>query len=207
MKKLRLKAIIVVGLVFTCLLLMLACAPHAAPPDDEVNDNGSTVVVAGGGFTWSESSDCALCHPRSISSLAALSCEAAQGDPNSTCMECHANASGVASAHASVTLADTSGDQSRLKNTKIDRDTCLSCHNLEDLIVATADNTTLTDAEGTTVNPHETMTVINVDGTHDNTTCASCHKMHSDEPLADIAIYWCLSCHHEGVYECYTCHG
>lgn len=203
MRKLKLKACLVVGLVFACLLIMMACAPHMLPPE-ETGDNGSN-VAAGGAFNWTESSDCAMCHTRSVSSLASSSCEAMQGDPDSTCLNCHTDVAGIKSAHANVSMTDTAGDLDRLKKTNVEESTCLSCHDLDDITLATAD-VALTDSEGTSVNPHEAMTVHNVNAAHDDMTCSSCHKMHSSAPTLDNAANMCLGCHHEDVYECYTCH-
>lgn len=36
--------------------------------------------------------------------------------------------------------------------------------------------------------------------------CMSCHKMHSDKSVEKVAADKCTDCHHENVYECYTCH-
>lgn len=71
------------------------------------------------------------------------------------------------------------------------------------LVAATADSTALTDSSGTVVNPHDLPAVKD----HDSITCTTCHDVHDPEPdAAKTASKKCLSCHHEGVYECYTCH-
>jgi len=194
-----------VGLVFACLVLMLACAPGTATNDD-VGTNVDDTAVVGAALNWSENSDCSMCHVKSVNSLASLSCEAAQGEANSTCMTCHTDLSGIADAHSGVTTADTSGDQKRLKKTKIEESTCLSCHVQSDLIAATVDLTALTDSEGTTVNPHEVTTTYNTNGNHETFTCSSCHKLHSETPTTDTAYNFCLGCHHQAVFECNTCH-
>lgn len=75
--------------------------------------------------------------------------------------------------------------------------------NMTRLIEATADSTVLTDSNGTVVNPHDLPAVKD----HDGIECATCHKIHDPEPDAPkVASKKCLTCHHDGVYECYTCH-
>ncbi len=71
------------------------------------------------------------------------------------------------------------------------------------LIAATADSVVLTDSEGTVVNPHDLPDSTN----HNKIVCVDCHKIHDTEAdLAKTASKKCTSCHHENVYECYTCH-
>lgn len=67
---------------------------------------------------------------------------------------------------------------------------------------ATADVTYLTDANGTTVNPHD----LPVNKSHDTITCATCHSMHDTDPLEETTVDACIKCHHDNVYECFTCH-
>lgn len=71
------------------------------------------------------------------------------------------------------------------------------------LAAATASSEVLTDAEGTVVNPHD----VPVNKSHDALVCIDCHKLHDAEPdPAKTAGKKCVSCHHDNVYECYTCH-
>jgi hypothetical protein len=67
---------------------------------------------------------------------------------------------------------------------------------------ATADIDWLTDENGTTVNPHN----LPVNKSHNTITCATCHDMHNDETLEETAKNACIQCHHDNVYECFTCH-
>ena len=67
---------------------------------------------------------------------------------------------------------------------------------------ATADVTWLTDENGTTVNPHD----LPVNKSHDTVTCATCHSMHDDATLEETAVKACKQCHHDNIYECFTCH-
>lgn len=70
------------------------------------------------------------------------------------------------------------------------------------LIAATADSTVLTDENGTTVNPHDLPAVED----HASVNCIDCHKGHTDDALEVSAMKTCVLCHHENVFECYTCH-
>lgn len=70
------------------------------------------------------------------------------------------------------------------------------------LIAATAGCTVLTDEKGTKVNPHDLPPVED----HATVNCIDCHKGHSDDTLEDSATKACTLCHHENVFECYTCH-
>jgi hypothetical protein len=208
----KIMRILTVVFVFVFVLALLACSPRTAGTDSEdtgfessEESNGDALVAAE--LTWTPESDCAMCHENSVTSLASLTCEATHADnPDDTCTTCHTDVSGMGTAHSGVTLADTTGDVHSLKKTKISEDACLSCHILDELIVATQASTVLTDSEGLTVNPHEVNSVYNVGNSHSSLICSSCHKMHSDKPVEDNASQNCRSCHHQDVYECGTCH-
>lgn len=204
MSKHRVKICLTASLIFAFCLLMIACSPRVNTSDSD--DAGAGEVIEVGDFIWSTEKDCSMCHERSAASLAMLSCEAAQGDPNTTCITCHADAEGVAAAHDGVTLSDTAGDSRGLKKSEVPQNACLTCHDQGDLIVAAADVTDLTDANGFTANPHAVTTQYNVDGAHNAATCTSCHNMHSEDATAKTAGTYCRNCHHKDVYECYTCH-
>lgn len=91
----------------------------------------------------------------------------------------------------------------KLKKSEVSEDLCLGCHtSYEALTALTADCTLLTDENGTVVNPHALPEVAD----HDPITCISCHTAHGDKTLEETASSKCLSCHHENVYECGTCH-
>ena len=80
---------------------------------------------------------------------------------------------------------------------------CAPCHATEDLIAATAESVTLTDDNGTVVNPHDLPAVAD----HEGVLCSTCHKGHElSESIARTAQRACISCHHAYVYSCYTCH-
>lgn len=187
--------------------LLAACAPQANPnPGQVTGEGGGEAPAMEQTGWWSPESDCAKCHESSASTLASLACEAAQGD--NACMTCHDDVDNIKLAHEKVSMSDMAGDDTYLKKSRIQMDTCLSCHNLDDLIAATADVDALTDFKGTTVNPHEAWTARNVNGAHDEITCGSCHKMHTtDGVTTEKAAYdFCKECHHTGEYICNTCH-
>lgn len=70
------------------------------------------------------------------------------------------------------------------------------------LAALTADSEALVDAEGTVVNPH----ALPEGSSHEAITCTDCHKVHAEADPAKAALGKCRSCHHEDVFECYTCH-
>ena len=91
----------------------------------------------------------------------------------------------------------------KLKKTNVSEELCLSCHgSYEELAELTEDCDLLTDDNGTTVHPHDLPDVAD----HDPITCTNCHVVHSKKTVEQTAPAKCLSCHHENVYECGTCH-
>lgn len=70
------------------------------------------------------------------------------------------------------------------------------------LIAATTTSVALTDKNGVVVNPHDLPTVED----HSSITCVTCHKGHTDDTIDESAMKACVLCHHESVFECYTCH-
>ena len=180
------------GFVFACSLC--ACAPQqdAAP---KAPDDADPVTVA-----WSAETDCATCHETEAASQTDPLCAASQhGDV--TCITCHDDESTLATVHEKAT--SDSKKPSRLKKTSVDEALCLSCHNSYDELAAkTADFTELVDKNGTSVNPH----ALPEAGDHTSITCEDCHKMHAETPIAETAHDECISCHHQDVFECYTCH-
>lgn len=115
------------------------------------------------------------------------------------CVACHDDEQ-LAELHEGATVDDKM--PKKLKKTEVSEELCLTCHDSEQLAEATADRTILTDDDGTVVNPHDLPDVSD----HDPITCISCHVVHGDETVEETAPAKCLSCHHENVYECGTCH-
>ncbi|WP_139652409.1 cytochrome c3 family protein [Raoultibacter phocaeensis] len=179
---------------------VVGCAPHA--PNAVKTENVSENPVSAVAFTWSPDSDCAMCHAIESESMQDSAYPAALHEQEAAdCPTCHADDSKLSVAHEGV-LPDSEMPQ-RLKSTAVPEQLCLDCHDdVAVLAQATEDRAALIDSEGTVVNPHE----LSESEDHEGVSCSDCHKMHSSDPVEEIAIGACLSCHHEGVFECYTCH-
>lgn len=193
----------VVSMVACLSLAMLAgCSPKQS---DGASADSSASAQQQGDFTFSMDSDCMTCHETQAQASADSNCFLVATDQHSslTCTSCHDDESGLTKAHDGVKYGDK--EPKRLKSTTTDSDECISCHgSYEELAAKTADSTVLTDSKGTTVNPHE---VVGLNDKHsESIECTSCHQPHSGETAAEGASDTCLSCHHTGVYECYTCH-
>lgn len=188
---------------------LAGCAPSAGPDADVAGQKGTASEQAAGGEAaqaaggeadaWSPETDCAPCH----ASAGEQGCLAAEhlDAYGLTCGSCHADTEKLAQVHEGVTEQST--PPKRLKKTAVDAAACATCHDAGALKDATADSVVLTDSEGTTVNPHD----LPPTDTHAQTTCVSCHTMHSTKANVEKdAPKVCESCHHEGVYQCGTCH-
>lgn len=121
------------------------------------------------------------------------------------CGMCHVDVETLQARHAKNGItAEKAAKLKRLKKTDVEAEQCLACHGTQEAIVeATSDSTVLTDEEGRVVNPHALPAV----SAHEKTLCADCHTVHKDSSLEETAQAYCVSCHHGGLYECYTCHG
>ncbi len=168
---------------------------------------------------WSPESTCAACHVGEDASLASVPCAQEQFSADA-CLTCHNDASVLEEAHADVSALST---RKTAHAATIADETCERCHNATELAEATAHSTVLTDANGTVANPHN----LPADESHAAIACANCHNPHEDfhsasnttsnaadiTNAADVATspanrapQICESCHHAGVFECYTCH-
>ena len=183
--------------------LAAGCAPQqkSSLPAEEAGETADAVQVV-----WSMGSDCESCHVTEGESCAdETSLHAAHAD--SACISCHADEQGLAKAHENYETGDPA---SKLKKTAVASESCLTsgCHDQAGLAEATAGETVLTDTKGTVVNPHD----LPVHDDHaKGVTCASCHKMYGAGTAEAEAVHkaskaTCLSCHHNDVYECHTCH-
>lgn len=186
--------VLVVCAVVACLLLILAgCAGGSETGFSSEEDN--TQQTASG---WDASIDCASCHMAEATSQTSESYRHIEHS-GMNCLSCHVDNDDLEKAHID---AGTDVSKAKLKKTEIDENICLSCHTKADLATATANNTVLTDKEGLTVNPHD----LPEKEDHKKVNCISCHVMHTDKNIDEEAQASCISCHHENVYECYTCH-
>lgn len=184
--------------VVLAVFALAGCAPRANDgASAPANEDAAAVQVD---FSWSETSDCSMCHAKEQASFEDGACAASQHDATA-CMECHADTAALATAHEGATAELAS--KAVLKSTTVDAATCESCHALADVAAATADLAVLTDENGTVVNPH----ALPESADHAEVTCNSCHTMHaSGATIEKKAQRACASCHHANVYECYTCH-
>ena len=200
MKK-QAKRVLGIVLCASCVVGMLAiggCAPQAPSAEPEPQENENSLEVA---VTWAPDIDCAPCHGAEETSMGSAdylaSVHEAEGK---TCTDCHSDEVALSSVHEGATTASKVPE--RLVKTKVDDALCLECHNLDELAVATESSTVLVDSQGAVENPHSLPKSDN----HDNIACSACHKMHSSVPVGTTAKNACLSCHHEDVFECGTCH-
>ncbi len=187
-------------LATVALMLLVGCAPQESAPKSDSNNSSKQPAVE---FVWSADADCAMCHAVENESMTDATCLASTHEKEgNTCATCHTDKTGLNKAHEGAT-PEGAEKAKKLRSTTIDENVCLSCHDgYEQLAEKTASSTALTDSDGTVVNPH----ALPEHEKHADTTCADCHVMHTDEPPAESAPGYCSSCHHAGIYECYTCH-
>ena len=199
-----LKRLLPLAAVLILFVAVTGCAPQSresvTPESDSTTESNTESNTSGVSIDWSMDSDCSLCHKKQDETLSDQSVPASVHASNGeTCISCHDDETGMSKAHegAGVEGADK---VTRLKDSVISQDTCLACH--ADYQAKTADFAGLVDSEGTTVDPHN----LPAGDGHKNTTCMSCHKQHSSTPIEENSQKFCVGCHHEDVYECYTCH-
>lgn len=193
-----LAAVVLATACIAALCGLAGCAPKNASeaPEGGAAKGDSTAQVA-----WSTDSDCTSCHESETTSMtdASYLCATHQ-QQNLQCASCHADEMTLTKVHDES--KDLSKKVTKLKKTEVDADVCISCHDAATLKATTADLALLTDANGKTVNPHDLPTGEG----HAALTCASCHSMHTTDAAQAVAPDKCLSCHHQNVYECRTCH-
>jgi hypothetical protein len=169
-------------------------AVEASAATDVKSESAGADVAS---FDWA-SSDCASCHVEGQDD-AATSLASSHIALGVSCTSCHTDEATLEEIHASVD--SSSKTPKRLKETTVESDSCTAagCHDDQDALAeATADVTLLTDEEGVTVNPH----ALPDTESHASITCGECHGGHAEADPQGV----CLSCHHENVYQCGTCH-
>lgn len=190
---------IVAGTFVAALMLALSvgCAPQQAAPraESSADDNAEQAVEV----AFSMDGNCETCHAAEAASAEDAACIASL-HADMDCVVCHDDADKMQDAHAKATMEKAK--KARLSKTTIDSSACISCHALEELSSATTDVTTLTDENGTMVNPHD-LPATHLD---DYITCVDCHSMHEEASTDENAVAMCKGCHHKDVYECNTCH-
>lgn len=187
------RAAVLVGAI-ALVAALAGCAPQVSGKPDGGQDSpsGATSVAV----QFSETSECGACHSAQQGSRDDASCLAGL-HPQNECLDCHTYSEQLEGAHEGVTT--DSRTPRRLSATEVSDATCRACHDAEALVQATAASTECTDGNGLTVNPHDLPEA----GDHDQVECWSCHGAHEAVEVVNDA---CVKCHHQNVYECYTCH-
>lgn len=202
------KILCVVVLAIAAVACLVGCA-HSATVGNTSNyvqwDNITAAAATAddeASFELTEESDCSACHEAEVESRSDTNCLA--GDPahaDLVCTDCHVLDNDLKKVHSGLDADSKPGDE--LKRTTVANDTCLACHDMNQVIANTPEDAYLVDKNGTKVNPHE---VQNLGGSHADTACTSCHVVHKDAVASETAYSYCLSCHHAEVFECGTCH-
>lgn len=186
----RLVYLVTLTLAVACFISTVGCAANGSGSSADV-DGMDTASAA-----WSMDSDCQSCHQIESNCLAQL-----HTNQNVNCTSCHTDNTGLQAAHQDAT-ADGAAKVTKLSKSKMSIDACETCHSIADLAAKTADSKVLTDANGKTVNPHD----LPSGHLGNKVTCFDCHRAHDGSDVADNAPKACISCHHQDVYECNTCH-
>ena len=203
-----LAGVVLVAALAGCAQQALSSTSGAVDSADAAGWNGVTATQATlkdkVKFKLTEDSECDACHALEVASAQDEQCLA--GNPEHadvTCLDCHTKDKALEGAHRKLSADSKSADS--LKRTAVTDQTCLTseCHSTEDIEAATPKEAYLVDANGTTVNPHD---IHNVCQSHGGIQCADCHKTHKEGETHQIAMDKCISCHHENVFECGTCH-
>ncbi|HIW76000.1 MULTISPECIES: cytochrome c3 family protein [Gordonibacter] len=153
---------------------------------------------------WTMDIDCKTCHTTEAGTMTDAAYPQAMEHGDMQCSQCHTEEATLKTAHEGVTYADKPASKATVVT--VDAQTCQdpACHGtLADMAVITADNTNFKDDKGAVQNPHEYAS----NEQHDANvpTCTDCHKIHTKNVQKD-AMKWCAQCHHQGVFQCGTCH-
>lgn len=170
--------------------LLMNTAPGKSP----------SAVAEGEKVHWTMEASCAACHGKETESLEKETMAATHSFL--TCASCHMDTEYLSTMHDETKRNPIK--VKKLRYTEVSDDTCIACHgDYAKLAEATADVTVLTDKNGLIVNPHAFDMEIHAK----DIRCIDCHTVHNETPILESAPSVCLDCHHEGVYECNTCHG
>lgn len=201
------------GAALTC-CVPVALAAAGSGSGGSSTDKGTSAAATGtagkgadevmsadnGGVAWTEDADCASCHVSQAESAAKSLLLKAH--PQLECVSCHDDAEKLEGLHAKAT-AKKAARLRVLRKTEVSTEMCKACHDTDELAEETEDFEGVVDDEGTVVNPHDLPTTARE---HAYIDCLKCHSAHSSDEYADQANEYCMGCHHDGVYECYTCH-
>ena len=197
-KKLPAKSVIAPLSLAVCLVLA-ACAPSAEPSkgDGAGSEDAASDAIT---VTWSPESDCGTCHVLESSSQASAPCAAfANGELG--CMSCHDDEETLAKRHEGM---ENKTPATRLKKTDVGEGVCLGCHDGYEVLSTLTADVAIVDKAGTAVNPHEAANMT--EGHAGVVICSECHSMHDGKTAIESANAFCTGCHHEGLFECGTCH-
>ncbi len=173
---------------------MAGCAPRQTEPAPSGQGGDNSVVTV----AWTPDMECSSCHVKEAESSSDTACLASKHG-EATCESCHGSADLLAAVHTDAS-ASSEMPTKLSKSNEVSEEACLACHgSWDELAEKSVEVTVLTDADGTVVNPHS----MNRTGDHQVITCDSCHVEHAPEKDQKEL---CLSCHHEDVFECGTCH-
>lgn len=190
---------VTVGLAAAGVLAAMVLSAVALAAPGATSGGGTKASSGTSAAAWTIEADCLACHVNEQEAFEDEKCLASK-HAALECADCHADEKGLAKGHKKA--KEGVAQVKRLKKSEVDGAVCLTCHKQEDLAKATAEQDVLTDKEGTVVNPHDLPAVEE----HQGVGCASCHYMHRDKPALEAAPAVCDGCHHDGVYECFTCH-
>jgi hypothetical protein len=202
-------AVTLMGSLSVALVLLLpACSPQSASTT-AANNQSETEQGADGdaqsgavAIQWSPETYCGACHVTEAESATDASSDASLHAALS-CVGCHDNTDKLSKMHEDATTA--SRMPTRLKQTTVTEETCVECHALDTAHTEATAAKMLIDANGTKANPHDLPATET--NSHGQIICSDCHEMHSSAAeRREKATKLCQSCHHAGVYECYTCH-
>lgn len=140
--------------------------------------------------------DCRSCHEEDVAAESEFFCPVGAAKLQD-CMDCHSEGRALTQVHAG-TFEETR--VRRAYAATLDAAPCLTCHNADALVQATA-SVNIGDAAGSPVNPHA---LLEDDG-HDP-TCFSCHRVHASRSASVAAASYCAGCHHHRLAACSDCH-
>jgi hypothetical protein len=202
LKRQRLRIITVALCVAALLIVLVGCGGTPSTGSTGSDAPADNTPVATAPVVWSPDVDCVTCHVAEDPTGGTVATTGAfHADQAAQCVTCHNSESELNTIHEGATA--TAKMPVRLKTTKVTDEVCLGCHVKSELATQTVNSTALTDSNGLTVNPHQLPEV----GTHQSITCTECHYMHKPaDDLAANAKAKCVSCHHQDVFECNTCH-
>jgi hypothetical protein len=180
-------------------IYLIGCVPQQAPSQTS-NSRDASILTA----VWSVESNCNECHIAQNPDSEGQNTPVAIHRVNSvTCITCHADENELVSTHSDVTL--DAKMPTHLMKTSVDSPRlCLECHNLQELQESIVASSVLIDKNEVKISPHD---LPNTETHSNRISCVSCHLMH--QPLENInknSMALCISCHHQSVFECNTCH-